>query len=163
MVVNFLHILHYKDSAKYCQPSNRWLAFIAANFKSSDFCIKVGHKNTPLTSLITVKFLPQISRYYSCFGRPLNESMLLLTPINLPASSMARLGRNLGRKKQNTVYIKLLITDPPKSREPLYSGQLTCPRLILQYISDTFQLQTMDTDQPPTYLSQYKITSENGQ
>ena len=53
--------------------------------------------------------------------------------------------------------------DPPKSREPLYSGQLTCPRLILQYISDTFQLQTMDTDQPPTYLSQYKITSENGQ
>ena len=27
--------------------------------------------------------------------------------------------------------VKPLITDPPKSGQPLYSGRLTCPRLIL--------------------------------
>jgi len=27
--------------------------------------------------------------------------------------------------------VKPLITDPPKSEQPLYSGRLTCPRLIL--------------------------------
>ena len=30
---------------------------------------------------------------------------------------------------KNTV--KPLITDPPKSEQPLYSGRLTCPRLLL--------------------------------
>ena len=33
--------------------------------------------------------------------------------------------------KKSTV--KPLITDPPKSGQPLYSGQLTCPRLILPW------------------------------
>ena len=27
--------------------------------------------------------------------------------------------------------VKPLITDPPRSGQPLYSGRLTCPRLIL--------------------------------
>ena len=27
--------------------------------------------------------------------------------------------------------VKPLISDPPKSGQPLYSGQITCPRLIL--------------------------------
>ena len=31
--------------------------------------------------------------------------------------------------KETTV--KPLITDPPRSGQPLYSGRLTCPRLIL--------------------------------
>ena len=45
------------------------------------------------------------------------------------------------------------IMDPPKSGQPLYSGRLTCPRLILPYISN---LREADTSQL------YKITSENG-
>ena len=67
--------------------------------------------------------------------------------------------------------VKPLITDPPKSRQPPYSGRLTCPRWILPYNeyitnlreADTSQLRTADTDQAPMYLGQYKTTSENGQ
>ena len=36
---------------------------------------------------------------------------------------------NNGVKQGCTV--KPLITDPPRSGQPLYSGRLTCPRLIL--------------------------------
>ena len=58
-----------------------------------------------------------------------------------------------------------LITDHPKSGQPLYSGWLTCPQLILPIElnlqeADTFQLQTTETGQSPTYFSQYKITSK---
>ena len=67
--------------------------------------------------------------------------------------------------------IKPLITDTPKSRQPLYSGQITCPRLIYHTVNtfqnlreeDVSQLRITDTDEPQTYFSQYKITSENGQ
>ena len=58
--------------------------------------------------------------------------------------------------------VKPLITDPLKSGQPLYSGQITCPRLILPYISnlreaDASQLRTTDTDESQTYLSQTKL------
>ena len=33
--------------------------------------------------------------------------------------------------RRSTVTVKPLIIDPPKSGQPLYSGQLTCPQLIL--------------------------------
>ena len=61
--------------------------------------------------------------------------------------------------------VKPLITNPPKSGQPLYSGRLTCPRLTLLYITNlrevgTSQLRTTDTDQPPVYLTNNKITSE---
>ena len=37
-------------------------------------------------------------------------------------------------KVEKSIYlitVKPLITDPPKSGQPLYNGRLTCPRLIL--------------------------------
>ena len=45
--------------------------------------------------------------------------------------------------------IELIHFEPPRS------GHLSTP--------NTSQLRTTDTDQAPTYLGQYKITSENGQ
>ena len=40
-----------------------------------------------------------------------------------------KMGGLFFRGGSNTV--KPLITDPPKSGQPLYSGRLTCPRLTL--------------------------------
>ena len=65
-----------------------------------------------------------------------------------------------------------LIKDPPKSGQPLNSGYLdTVDHLppidftteLELPEAETFQLRTTDTDEPQTYLSQCKITSENGQ
>ena len=49
-----------------------------------------------------------------------------------------------------------------KSRLPLYSRQIICPQLILQYISnlreaDTSHLRTMDADKPLITLADTKL------
>ena len=44
----------------------------------------------------------------------------------------------LARRKIQTT-VKPLIMNPPKSGQPLYSGRLTCPRLILLYRASTFR------------------------
>ena len=38
-----------------------------------------------------------------------------------------------------SVTVKPLIADPPKSGQPLYSGWLTCPRLILYHRTNTLR------------------------
>jgi len=42
-------------------------------------------------------------------------------------------GREGEKRKWSKIIftVKPLITDPPRSGQPLYSGRLTCPRLIL--------------------------------
>ena len=47
--------------------------------------------------------------------------------------------------------VKPLITDPLKSRQPLYSGWLTCPRLILPYI------QLIDFEPPRSGVDQLNV------
>ena len=68
-----------------------------------------------------------------------------------------------------TYPVKPPITDPPKSGQPLYSGwpdwfyHRTNAFRTAEKQTHLNPLRTMDTDRPPTYLSQYKIYSKNGQ
>ena len=64
--------------------------------------------------------------------------------------------------------VKPVITDPEKRTT---SVQQTAHLPLIDFTidimnlreADTSQLRTTDTDQSPMYLSQYRITSENGQ
>ena len=75
-------------------------------------------------------------------------------------------------KVQNAKYSKTSNNGPCEKRTTSVQRTVHLPPIDftveLIHISnlqeaDTSQLRTTDTDQSPTYLSQYKITSENGQ
>ena len=68
--------------------------------------------------------------------------------------------------------VKPLITDPPRERTNLSTADGSLAPDWFYYRTNTFRTsekrtplnsETTDTDRAPTYLGQYKITSENGQ
>ena len=68
--------------------------------------------------------------------------------------------------------VKPLITDPPRSGQPLYSGRLTCPRLIFTIETNTFRTSEKRTPlnseqrtliRPQRTLANTKLPPKTGQ
>ena len=79
------------------------------------------------------------------------------------------LGWSLTQRASELAYSKTSNNGPSEKRTTSLQRTAHLPPIdfSIEYITnlreaDTSQLRTTDTDQAPTYLGQYKITSENG-
>ena len=81
-------------------------------------CAKKGKVIQP----VLIKAIPQSAKATAMWMTPRAETAH--SPLSLSA-------QNLSSKRIVPTTVKPLTTDPPKSRQPPYSGWLTCPRLIL--------------------------------
>ena len=101
------------------QSSLVWYLVILPNILQTDYSIHITHAQAVHTRTTAIMFT-------ACCSKSSSPSLPLLLA-QCMASGMVHPGGKTN--KHNTV--KPLIADPPKSGQPLYSGHITCPRLIL--------------------------------